>query len=110
MKRVGHLYEKLCDKELIAWAFDKAVKGKKKKTRVIKYLNSKEECVNNIYDMFVNRSVQFGRVYKLTIKDNSCGKERQIAVPSFYPDQIIHWSVVAVLKPIMKRGMYRYVN
>ena len=108
MKRVGFLYEKLCDKELISWAFDKAVKGKKKKYRVAKYLNSKDECVDNIYEMFVNREVHFGRTYSLTIKDASSGKERLITVPSFYPDQIIHWCVIAVIKPILRRGMYQY--
>lgn len=108
MKRVGNLYKQLCDKELISWAFDKAVKGKKQKSRIKKYFDTKDDCVNAVYEMFVNRDVKFGRVYQRTIKDASCGKERVITVPSFFPDQIVHWCVIAVLKPVIKRGMYQY--
>lgn len=44
----------------------------------------------------------------IEIYDNSCCKIRQITVPKFYPDQIVHWLIITALNPVITRGMYRY--
>lgn len=43
-----------------------------------------------------------------TIQDNSSGKIRTIHKPNFYPDQIIHWSLMLQVEPIIMKGMYIY--
>lgn len=108
MKRIGYLYEKLCDKDLINLAIRKASKGKTNRHYVQRVLANQQHYADIIYNMFVNRDVRLTTPKEKTIFDNSSLKERQIKIPRFFPDQIIHWCVVMVLQPIMEKGMYEY--
>ena len=108
MKRIGYLYEKLCDKSLISYAIFKASQGKTKRKYVRRILNNKDYYIDQIYNMFVNQDIQLSPHRERVIFDTSSLKERDIKIPHFYPDQIIHWCVVIVTQPIMEKGMYQY--
>ena len=108
MKRVGYLYEKLCDKALIEKAIREASKGKTKRAYVRKVLANTDYYVDQLYEMFVSRNVKLTIPRERTIFDNSSLKERHIKIPRFFPDQIIHWCVILITYPIMQKGMYQY--
>ena len=108
MKRTGHIYEKIYTRENILLAFKKASQGKTKRNYVIKVAENLDFYVNEIQAMLKNEAYVFTKPKEKVIYDHSCGKERLIKVPRFYPDQIIHWCVMLQLEPIIRKGMYRY--
>lgn len=108
MKRVGHLYEKMCDIALIKYAIRKAAQGKTTKNYVAEVLAHEDECAMKIHDMLVNDEVQLSPNRHIEVYDNSCMKTRQITVPKFFPDQIIHWVLMLVIEPVIMKGMYRF--
>lgn len=108
MKRVGYLYEKMCDLSLIRYAIRKAAQGKTYKHYIRKVLQNEEAYALRIQEMLVNESVKLSPNRQITIYDRSCSKERIITVPKFFPDQILHWAVMLVIEPIITKGMYRF--
>ena len=108
MKRVGYLYDKMCDLSLIRLAIRKAAQGKTYKHYIRKVLENEETYALRIQEMLKSRSVKLSPNRQITIYDRSCSKERIITVPKFYPDQIIHWVVMLVIEPIITKGMYRF--
>jgi hypothetical protein len=108
MKRVGYLYEKMCDLSLIRYAIRKAAQGKTYKHYIRKVLQNEEAYALRIQEMLVNESVKLSPNRQITIYDRSCSKERIITVPKFFPDQILHWVVMLVIESIITKGMYRF--
>lgn len=108
MKRVGFIYEKMCDIGLIKLAIHKAAQGKTCKHYIRKVLDNIDDYALKIQNMLESQSVELSPNRQVTIYDRSCMKERLITVPKFFPDQIIHWVVMLVIEPIIKRGMYRF--
>lgn len=108
MKRVGHIFEKMCDLELIRYAIHKASQGKTYKHYIRKVLAHEEEYAKRIQEMLLTDTLVLSPNRNITIYDRSCMKERIITVPKFFPDQIIHWVVMLVIEPILKKGMYRF--
>lgn len=108
MKRVGFLYEKACDIDLIRYAIRQAAKGKTNKHYIAKVLANEESYALKIKEMLESNTLKLSPNRQIVLFDHSCMKERLITVPKFFPDQIIHWVVVLVLEPIFKKGMYRF--
>ena len=108
MKRIGHLYEKMCDIALIKLAIHKAAQGKTQKYYIRKVLAKIDEYALRIQDMLVNETVSLSPNRQIEIYDRSCSKTRMITVPKFFPDQILHWVLMLVIEPIIQKGMYRY--
>lgn len=108
MKRIGHLYEKMCDIALIKLAIHKAAQGKTQKYYIRKVLSKIDEYALRIQDMLVNETVSLSPNRQIEIYDRSCSKTRMITVPKFFPDQILHWVLMLVIEPIIQKGMYRY--
>jgi hypothetical protein len=98
----------MCNLGIIRLAIRKASQGKTYKHYVRKVLENEEEYALKIQDMLVNHTLQLSPNNQVTIYDRSCMKERIITVPRFFPDQIIHWVVMLVIEPTLKRGMYRF--
>ena len=42
------------------------------------------------------------------IKDGLSGKERELQIPSFYPDQCAHHAIVQILQPIFMKSSYHW--
>ena len=108
MKRVGYLYEKICDLGAIKTAIHNAAKGKTDRPYISKILKDEDYYAQEILRMLETDSVVLLPNTYHNIYDSSCMKYRLITVPRFYPDQIIHWLVVTALQPVMEKGMYRY--
>ena len=108
MKRIGNLYGKLCDPDNIRLAIKNASRHKSKKRNVAKVLADPEGYCERLRQMLVSKDIKFGCKHLKTVREDNSGKVRQITVPSFFPDQILHWAVVQVLRPVLMRGMYEY--
>lgn len=108
MKRVGHLYAGICAPENIRQAIMKASLGKRDKRYVRRVLDDIDRHVELIRRMLVERTYVPSPYAISTIRDGPSGKERTIAKPRFFPDQIIHWALMLQLQPVIMRGMYEY--
>lgn len=108
MRRVGNLYESICDIATIKTAIIMATRGKRKRHYIKKVLNNIDFYANKLKIMLETNSVVLSENKLEEIYDHSCLKKRIITVPKFFPDQIIHWLLIMKLEPIMKRGMYRF--
>jgi len=108
MKRVGHLYEKICGLENIKLAIMKASLGKRKQSAVRRILNQQDLYAARVREMLITKSYVPSPYSVMTVKDGPAQKERTISKPKFYPDQVIHWSLMLQLQPAIMRGMYEY--
>ncbi len=86
----------------------KASLGKRKQKRVSAILNNMDYYAYQIRKMLINKTYIPSQPQVKTIQDASNNKIRTIYKPNFYPDQIIHWSLMLQLEPIIMKGMYEY--
>ena len=107
-KKVGHLYEKMCDKELIRFAIKEGSKGKRKRWDVKAGLADVDGYVDKVYDLLIRHAYIPTRPKKKTIFDKSSQKKREISIVPFYPDGIMHQLCVMVMQSVLMRGMYRW--
>lgn len=106
MKRIGYIYDKICDLDNIKMAIDLASKHKRSRRNVKQVLDRKEFYARYICQILKDKAFVPSE-YKIEIvKDNPSGKERLIHIPKFFPDQIVHWALMIQIKPLIMRGMY----
>jgi len=108
MKRIGNIYEKICDINNIKLAIIEASKGKRSQTRVSHILKDIDFFANKIQEILLSKNYIPSQYIKKSIVDSSSGKQREICKPKFFPDQIIHWALILQIKNIIMRGMYFY--
>jgi RNA-directed DNA polymerase len=108
IKRIFYIYEKIYDRENIRLAIRKASLGKRDKSYVKRILNNEDKVIDKIQEMLKNKTYQPSPYTIKNIKDGASGKEREIFMPRFYPDQIIHWALMLQVEPVFMRGMYKY--
>ncbi len=108
MKRIGYLYETMCDIDFIKKAMKNAAKGKTDRSYIKKIFDNIDYYAEEIKRMLETETVKLSPNNYCEIYDNSCQKFRRITIPRFFPDQIIHWMVIMTIQPILCRGMYRY--
>lgn len=103
MKRIGNVYEKICDADNILLAHNNAKKGKMHYSEVKYVENNLCECINYIQKILKEKK------YVLTAEDysfqliNDKGKERELYKLPYYPHRIIQWAIVnVVLNVFMK--------
>ena len=105
MKRIGFLYEKVCTKQNILLAIKKSSKGKHKNRSVRRVLANTDYYVDEIQKMLLTGDIKWGTDHYKQVKEASSGKIRNITIPSYYPDQIIHWCLMLVIQPYLQKGM-----
>lgn len=108
MKRVGHIYEKVCDLDNIKLAMLKASLGKRARPHVKAILDHQDRYAEEIRQMLLSKSYVPSPYTIKTIKDGPSQKERTIYKPRYWPDQIVHWALMLQLHGVIKRGMYEY--
>ncbi len=108
MKRVGYLYEKLCNRELLELAFKKASIGKRNKRYVKPFLDNRDKYIDLLLKWLQEGTLRLSDNPHKTIYERSARKSRDIIVPKFFPDQIVHWAFCLVMKPIFMKGMYKW--
>ena len=107
-KRIGFLYEKMLDKRQIRESIINCVRGKGNRPDVVYVRNNIDKCVDELYDMLISGDYKPTIEFKMTVKDKSSGKIRQICKPLFFPDACLQRLIIDVIKPILMRGMYPY--
>ena len=89
-------------------AINKASKGKKGRREVEQILDSPLFYAMEIKKMLLNKTYNPMKSTEFKIIDGVSRKTRIIHKPKFYPDQIIHWSIMNILEPYFMKGMYHY--
>ena len=108
MKRTGYIYEEIYSLENIERAIYNASKGKREQRRVKSVLNNIDYYTVKLQRMLINKTYKPSKPIIKEIQDVSSGKIRRIHKPRFYPDQVVHWSLMLQLQPIIQKGMYEY--
>lgn len=108
MKRVGNLYEKICDTDNIRQAILNSSRGKRDQKRVRHILDNIDAYVGRIQQLLITQSYAPSPYKVKTVRDGATQKVRTIHKPRYYPDQIIHWALMLQLQPVIMRGMYAY--
>lgn len=108
MKRVGYLYDRICDIENIKKAILKASLGKRNRKHVKIVVTNLNHYAKKIQEMLINQEYKPSPYSIKRIYDGTSKKERVIYKPRFCPDQIVHWALILVLEPVLMRGMYQH--
>ena len=104
MKRIGFLFEKICNRGNILTAHKMASKKKHHYSEVQEVNRDLDNKLQEIKDMLENNT------YLLTLKDytlkiiNDNGKERELYKLSYFPHRIIQWAIMNVLMPIFMKN------
>jgi RNA-directed DNA polymerase len=108
LKRIGYIYENVCDIDNIKHAAMKASLGKRNQKRVKRVLLNLPMAAGAIREMLLAKSYKPSPYIIKTVMDGTAQKKRTICKPRFCPDQIIHWALMLQLQPAIMRGMYEY--
>ena len=103
MKRIGNLWDKICDINNIRLAHKKA-KEDKLFYQEVKMVDSNEEFyLKEIQQMLVSGSYHIDSIdYSVSvIHDNN--KDRELWKLSYYPHRIIQWAVMIQIEPIFMK-------
>lgn len=107
-KKVGYLYEKMCDRKLIRQTIEDGTKGKRKRWDVKSVMDDVDGYVERTYQMLMEGSFVPSKPRLKTILDKSSGKERTIHIVPYFPDGLVHQLCVHVMQDVLMRGMYRW--
>jgi len=103
MKRYGNLFHKIYDIDNIRLAHKNASKGKGSYRDVIMVNKHPEKYFKEIQSLLVDKKF-INSKYKIEHK-NDKGKLREICKLPYYPDRIIHHSIMQILEPIWKSSL-----
>lgn len=106
MKRTGFIFEKIVQLGNIESAIMHASKGKTKRKKVEKILDSPTYYAMQVQKMLKEKSYVPSPYIEMIIHDGARKKERVIYKPQFYPDQVIHWALMLQIEPILMKKMY----
>lgn len=105
MKRIGYIYEKIISIDNCKAAIINASKGKHSRKKVRNILENVDCYAKDLSDRLTR--LDFTSAYKkLIIHDRLSGKQRELSIPAFYPDQCAHHAIMQVLKPIFTKSSY----
>ena len=104
MKTVNHLWEQFISPENFNLAAKKAIKSKKSKMAVAKFLARKDELLDKLRRDIIAGNFKTSQYVVKTIYEP---KERNIYVLPLYPDHILHHALVNVLGPIWLKTFVR---
>lgn len=107
-KRVGFLYQKMCDKSIIRRAIIKGSKGKRKRWDVREVLSDVDGYTDKVYDLLINRSYIPTKPKQKRIYDPCSQKYRIISVVPYFPDGIMHQLMVTAMEPVLMRNMHNW--
>lgn len=103
MKRYGYLFEKIIDIDNIRLAHKNARKGKTHYDEVREIDENECMYMKKLQDMLISGEFTTSE-YEIYTK-NDRGKERTIYKLPYFPDRIVHHTIMQVLEPIWKKSM-----
>ena len=106
MKRKGHLYPIVYEKDTIRKAILSASKGKRHRKDVRRILENIDEYVNVLHEELKEGRFKPNDYQTETVIDGSRNKKREIFKPKFFPDQVVHWCIYLAIREWIYRGMY----
>ena len=107
-KRVGFLYEKMCDKDMIRLAIINSSKNKRHRHDVQRVISNMEKYVDKTYNMLMAESFKPAAPRVKPRYDTTSQKAREISVVPYWPDGVMHQLMVLVLKDTIMKGMYAW--
>lgn len=108
MKRIGYIYDRICDLNNIKAAIWFSSHGKRDHKFVRPVLDDIEGHAKRTQEMLREKAYVPSPYIIKEICDHSSGKIRTIHKPRYFPDQVIHWALMLQLQPILMKGMYEY--
>lgn len=97
VKRIGNLYDRICDLENLRLADEKARKGKLRTYGVREHDKNREANLLKLREDLLNGTYKTSKYEIFTIYEP---KEREIYRLPYYPDRILHHAIMNVLEPI----------
>lgn len=105
MKRIGYLYEKICDMDNLRLAHQHAKKGKGWYKEVVEVEKDLDAYLLKLQDMLINHTYKTSE-YEVFYKSDS-GKKRKIYKLPYFPDRIAQWAIMQVIEPYLLRNFIR---
>ena len=99
MRRVGHLFEQITDRENLRRAFSQAVRGKRAMADARQFGQRLEENLALLRGSLLQGNVRLGEYHQFTVYDP---KQRIITAPSFR-ERVLHHAIVNVCEPTVER-------
>lgn len=103
MKRVGNLYDKVCDIDNLLLAHKNARKGKTFYTEVKMVDANPAKYLYELQDALINHEYHTSE-YEVFMKQDG-EKLREIFKLPYYPDRICQWALIQVIEPYLLRNM-----
>ncbi len=97
MKRIGYLYEKLCNIDNLILAEKKARRGKSKQKGILEFDKNKDQNLLMLQKILLEKTFTTSKYSVFKIWEP---KERIISRLPYYPDRIVHHAVMNILEPI----------
>lgn len=97
MKKIGNLYEKICNIDNLYLADTKAGKGKSIMYDVIRHRRHQKDNLKKLHELLQNGNLVTSEYTTFKIFDP---KEREIYRLPYYPDRIVHHAIMNILEPV----------
>lgn len=109
MKTYNGLYEKMLQPEAVKAAVIKASKGKRKRKDVKAALDNIDEFCNNIISSIEDRTLEIPKHKKVIINEASTKKTREITIPRWKDEQILHHMLMLQMAPLIHTRLNYHV-
>lgn len=103
MKRVGNLYDKICDPTNLELAHKHAKKGKGWYAEVLQVDNNLDKYLEDLRNIMINHEYETSEYQVFSRKEGH--KIREICKLPYYPDRIAQWSIMQVIEPYLIRNL-----
>lgn len=91
MKRLNHIYDRICSVENLMLADERARKGKRKQYGVRQHDKNREANILALHEMLKNKTYKTSAYKRMIVKDP---KEREVFKLPYFPDRIVHHAVM----------------
>ncbi len=98
MKRIGHLLEKISDRDNLRLAFTKAVRGKQERKDVVLFRKNFEQNIGQLSRQLRSGSVVWGDYRFFHVRDP---KKRLICAASFF-ERVLHHAIMNICEPALE--------
>lgn len=103
MKTHKNLYEQIITLENINQAIDKAARGKKHRKSVQKVLQNRHYYAKSVQERLLGQKPLLEPTTRKIKREN--GKDRELEIAPFYPNQIAHHAVANIIEPLLLKSL-----